>query len=118
MDDLTSRLESSYAVAAPAMKTVPEGLGFTRVIQVKVEGDIVDAVQAAIGKSKVDRSVLIACHGRVFKADGRKQARQFKGLVERFHFSGQRGPAFLIMGKFLTDALAQEPDLVGRVSWL
>ena len=118
MDDLTARLKSSYAVAAPEMKIVPEDLGFDRVIEVVVMGDIVDAINETFGKRKLDSSVLVACRGRVLKARGRQQARAFKGFVERFHFSGERGPAFLMMGKFLTDALAQETDLVGRVSWL
>ena len=118
MHELTSHLQSSYAVAAPEMKDAPEGLGFAHVIEVTVRGDIVGAIRDAVGKRKLDSSVLIVCRGRILKAYGRQQAREFKGFVERFRFSSrERGPAFLIMGKFLTDALAQENDLVGRISW-
>ncbi len=118
MDDLTSRLESCYAVAAPDMKAVPDGLAFDPILVVEVKGDLVGAIRASIGERKVNRSTLIVCRGRILKANGRQQAREFKGFVERFRYSSERAPAFLMMGKFLTDALAQEPDLVGRISWL
>jgi hypothetical protein len=57
--DLSSRLDSSYAVLAPDLRAVPEGLDFTDVIHIHVKGDLLAALREGLKGKRLDPDVLV-----------------------------------------------------------
>lgn len=115
---LLGQLESNYAVTAINLSEATAGNlpGFNKIIIFDVKGDLVGTLKKVLADTWVNYKSLVVCTGTIPAKQGQLQAHQFKGFVEKYRFSpGDRGPAFLLLGKSLAAAMDKEPDLIGRI---